>query len=976
MPEKSSSDIRSETDAPSNAPVEPEGFWSGVWRRNRGTAAAIFAVSYLLGLLVYVLVGSAADSFTIVLRGSFDRERPVPEMSFVLVGPGEAEEHGRARLDADCHLSRRFASGLFFERPSDLNDTSNLSTLDDLSALDDQTPAEFPEVSILVVTSRYSVPVLLKETDFAPSPDSPKTLRADLGRFLPATEPLGGLLRPFFRGPVLNWPGAPTVFLRSLVWWPVLCLFPLSLIVSEEIRRRDERSNRRRKFAVLLIATLGPTGVAMIGTYAFLLRFFEVDSAQLIAATREIYLYARMLRPNPALMKSYVATLAAFPVYLVLFYGLASLWLRRIESGTGRRLNRAFLLCYFAGVVVPVAALDGLFPPLASILSLNLLRLPFILVTAVALLGMYYESTALRRFAIYSVSILSVLFIVVVFLIRLHNNFFPPEPHHYNSVYYSVCQTMVGKTPLVDVNSLYGCYALLLEPVLRVIGYGTLSFTFLMSLLTCTSLVCLALALRLLIRDRLILALGTFYLLFFVYVFQYVWNSAIAFTMMYHQQVYLMRFPIRSITVYAGLFLMLLYFKRRPRVLYFTIFPFVFLSLFWNLDTGVILPIIWIASLLVDEALRSGRGFLKRRPFYAASARHAGWFLGFGVVVPLLVSVYVFVRSGVWPDYAELLHFIQSHAMAGFFSVPMRLNDFACLTWLIYAAGCFYTLRCLVRGKDRYLARCSLILALFGFGLFPYYLNRSQPMNLFMTTFPAVMLGLVLLDRLHPAFRRSRRIERVEFGGFGYALLFVVLLNGFAMSLEYSANQLTALRVNLRLLCERHDDYTPVPVEIRETFSVAQNRRNIAFLRNRTTPGESILILNDNYDAYYYGESQTRSVLDLPSSTEWSRWDEIGTLKEFLLQNEDVKVFADPLNLPPKTLNRSVALEILNLLSEHYDVVEMSPLEGTLVLLKKKTPPSQPPTQTPGADAGMKKRSRAELRRRGGAKLFALADKN
>ena len=126
-------------------------------------------------------------------------------------------------------------------------------------------------------------------------------------------------------------------------------------------------------------------------------------------------------------------------------------------------------------------------------------------------------------------------------------------------------------------------------------------------------------------------------------------------------------------------------------------------------------------------------------------------------------------------------------------------------------------------------------------------------------------------------------------------------------------------------------------VERVRPHSVATERSNIAFVRRLTTLGESVLFLSENYDALYHGVSKTRAVLDLPSTVEWSRHDEMDLLKEFLEKNEAVKVFVDIGNVPPFTVNPAIADEIAAILHERYEIVDRAAPPGTLVLVRKNT---------------------------------------
>ena len=721
---------------------------------------------------------------------------------------------------------------------------------------------------------------------------------------------------------------------KASVLWSLGLLFPLALLAVEELRHRDPASIKRKELTILLVGTLFVTVFVEVLLNRYLIQILRPDVPALVAEAMKTFIYTDRMNPNPSLIIRYAVSIAVLPFLLVGGYALSQTLLRRVRP-VEHGVDRAFFVAVFPGIVFPLLMLESWIDNIRDILFLGLFRVSAVIVLTVALWILCSNVRQTRRLLTPLGAGLVVVFLILVFFLRLHGESFPPEPMHFDCVYFSVTQIMVGKTPFVDVDSLYGGFAVFLEPFLRIIGYGVFPFTLLMSVLSVLSLVCLFLSLRLIVRDRLLLVFGGLYLFFYVYVFQYFWsfpNDLPFCKIMFAQQAYLMRFPLRTLTVFGSLFLMLLYFKHRSPRIYWTVLPLIFIAPFWNLDTGVILPIIWILSVFVDE-------FLRRRTlggFFKAAGRHFGVFVALGIAVPLLFTLYLFLRSGHWPDYLRMFRYLKSHAVAGFFAGPMSEGHPAILVLLIYVVGLFYVLHCVAQKRNDYSARVVCVLSLFGFGLFPYFLNRSQWMNLFIVSFAAPMLVLFAMDRLRNGFLRDLRARRLTTTVAGYSTLLVVFLCGLSFCVDRAPTCLEASRTNFRLLVVTNDKYAPASVERVLPHSVATERANIAFIRRTTTPGEPILILSENYDSLYHGASKTRATLDLPSTVEWSRHDEINRLMEYLERNETTRVFVDSGNIPPFTLNPEISQRIFKLIQERYEIADRAAAPGTLFLVRKK----------------------------------------
>ncbi|OQW91722.1 MAG: hypothetical protein BWK78_03775 [Thiotrichaceae bacterium IS1] len=241
---------------------------------------------------------------------------------------------------------------------------------------------------------------------------------------------------------------------------------------------------------------------------------------------------------------------------------------------------------------------------------------------------------------------------------------------------------------------------------------------------------------------------------------------------------------------------------------------------------------------------------------------------------------------------------------------------------VIYLIGLLSSLKALYKHKnspDSQVKQAAIfILSIMGIGLFSYYQGRSHDYNLLITPYPAILILTLFADGLLQNFKNSR--TKLSFINHQGILLLIILyfFSNSLISLLYHTDQLSnTIKIGVDTLRQPLQNTSPVS-------------KNVDFVRRHTHPGEDVLILaSDASEGIYYGESKTRSIIDIPSSVEWFLKLDIEQIITFLETNISSKVFVYPAkdyNFPEPSINQ--------VLQTRYEVVTQS--EGGIALLRPK----------------------------------------
>ena len=287
---------------------------------------------------------------------------------------------------------------------------------------------------------------------------------------------------------------------------------------------------------------------------------------------------------------------------------------------------------------------------------------------------------------------------------------------------------------LSDFQAQYGLYAHFLYPLFKLINVNVVSFSVTMATLTVTSYSLIFFGLRKIISNNFIVCLSFMAIIYFSY-YHHFFNGE--FDVRYSYNVIRMFFPALTI------FLVFTYILNPKKILYLLIIFLSSLSILWNFDSGIICFLSFYIYVLYEKLagnnLRSyASGFIKHSLISASILM-----LSF-----CLFSIMIYLQSDSFPNRSLFLRFQNLYAMTGFSSMPMTIFHAWNLVFLVYLYGIYIGLNSILSNKKNVLDSAAFFLAIFGFGISSYYLNRSHDFNLFVISYPCFILLAIYLSKL------------------------------------------------------------------------------------------------------------------------------------------------------------------------------------------------------------------------------------
>lgn len=403
----------------------------------------------------------------------------------------------------------------------------------------------------------------------------------------------------------------------------------------------------------------------------------------------------------------------------------------------------------------------------------------------------------------------------------------------FNAVFHGMSQVYLGREILHDFNYQYGLFPHLIEPLFRVFGLSVLSFSIVMALLNLAGFLLLWPVLRLLVARVLLAGLTLVAILYAGY-----FDGRQSFDLYYQYH------PIRFFFPALSLFLASRYYLRGGHLLYYASFVVGSVAVLWNCDTGVVVLLAWLMTLVFKE-------LVVRRPKQAALHLVTG--AGVFAATVGAYSLTMVLRYGHAPDLLSAFYYQKLFYVDGFGMLPMpALHPWNAVA-MIYAAGILYAVMHLAERRLTSRSVCVFHLSVLGAGIFSYFQGRSVNSSLACVSYPALILAAFFADRLldnppgRPGVGRSALVG---------TFLFMLAFCGVGM-VRIAPVFIGAIFDHGRKIASPEE--TPV-------------MRNARFIKEQTRPGEEVLVIS-YLSGIYHLESGTlspggvRTLVDLRQTT-------------------------------------------------------------------------------------------------------------
>lgn len=403
----------------------------------------------------------------------------------------------------------------------------------------------------------------------------------------------------------------------------------------------------------------------------------------------------------------------------------------------------------------------------------------------------------------------------------------------FNAAFHPLVQVFLGKQILNTVISQYGLFPLFLEPIWKIIGLNVFKYTLLMSLLMGLSLFLVYGLLKKLIDNKVVGYLGFLSMIWSTFLwykvfFMYRWPpSFVSLTFM--------SWPLRILFPIISFFLTYCYFKTADKKLYYISFAIYAISIFWNFDTGCVVYLAWLITLIYEGLCDRD---IKKVLFHIMN-----W-----VVILLitfgLFTLYIYLRYGHLPIYSEFIWFQKLYYITGFAMLPMPLIHPWNLVIIIYIMGIAISLINLLSGNKSPKVFVIFNLSIVGVGIFSHYQGRSHDFNLPDVCYPAGILITIFADGLIKRIRDYKSVI-INFIALNYITFFMIYCS-------------ITLAGNYKII------FTTISERAKLSFNGKNTRvtRSAEFIKNSTKKGEEVLLLS-NLSGIYCLESRTTNPIKI-----------------------------------------------------------------------------------------------------------------
>lgn len=474
--------------------------------------------------------------------------------------------------------------------------------------------------------------------------------------------------------------------------------------------------------------------------------------------------------------------------------------------------------------------------------------------------------------------------------------------NHFNAVFHSVTMTYLNKFPLVSYVNQYGLYPQFLEPLFKIIGLSVLKFTIVMSLLLIGSFVLMYISMKK-ILNRYFAFFGFATFLYYGYIFIKSVSS----------DPYYQYYPIRTLFPSIIIFFAVNYFIKKSNYKYYSSFVITSIAVLWNLDTGAIVFIAWLITLIFSETLQEK----SVKKILISCGRHVLVSIITLMLIVVIYSLYIYIRAGSFPNFLLFFQYQKYFFGYGFFMLPMPFIHPWNMIILVYIAGLMFSLYAIFRKDNSIKTIMIFMFSVLGLGLFSYYQGRSHNFVLPYAWYPAFLLIPIFAENLY-MFIKQKTIS------IKHKIPVIIL---FSLCIAFMFFSLMNIISSTQILYSIVKSRWETTVTVKNTPLLS----DIEFIKSKTTVKEESLIISYN-SGIEYVMSKTIPAFDSPGLTEMLLIKDYDNLIAFINSRKMEKIF---LAKNVSDINGGYNSRLLNSVFSNYIQVDVSKDQSMFMFERK-----------------------------------------
>lgn len=473
--------------------------------------------------------------------------------------------------------------------------------------------------------------------------------------------------------------------------------------------------------------------------------------------------------------------------------------------------------------------------------------------------------------------------------------------HHVDAYYYPVLKITSGLTPYIDFTPLYGCYSYVFAFLQTIFNDNSLLFfSIINAIIVAIVLINFALIINRVIKNKVI-AFTTFLAMLFPMVIQcYRINNGPYLQYMPHRVLF-----CSIILLFINIYLL---YRKNVNKLILQIIGFIIsaFAIFWNIETGLVVLIVWTA-FLGYEVLYFGN--LKDKSTYKQILKILimaimSLLLSFGIIIGIS-----YIRTGQIILINNILESQILFYKDGFYMIKMQLGKPWMIVIYTYMIGLAISLRKLnfINDKRKILFnRNAMIftLSILGIGIFSYYQGRSHDEVFSSVLYPFIILTGIFTEILLKRIYISRE-KKLQVSNIIITSIIILTISFFAMK-------------TIILLIQNNNIHLHMNKE---------KLKNVTILDDFSNYDTSNMEFITEYESLYYNRYNLKDTKKMPALVDLFTYKDYEKVVRYLEQTEKEVIVLDKMLLNFIKSNK----EYEQIIMEKFTIDKQTPMNIVLL---------------------------------------------